>query len=238
MINQATTLAELEQIEPMYRLVLERYELPEGSDNDDLSNLLMGRVKDPLFVIRLLNLYADHRTFRLADYSDHSIAAILDYLQKTHTFYEQRFLPKMDMCIAGVKRNFPGHPIAEVLDTFFRTYRNELLEHIELEEKKLFPYASSLYDGKFDVSYSVKEFKLQHDHHVEDELGTMLKLVEEGYPDIAKSMSFRAFRSLLEKFEKDLFIHHIIEERVFVARIHEMELNTHHKGAATLPKQL
>lgn len=224
MINLSTAIAELDGFDPSLRRVLDRYGVDIHDVSRSLQAVLADHSKDAGFVIELLNLYADPRTFRVANFSQHSLSGILEYLQLTHRFYEQRWLPRLEMCTMGIKQNFPQHPIASVLDPFFRNYRNELLEHIELEENKLFPYAQSLYDGKCMVNYSVKEFRIQHDHHVDDHLGEMLNIIERDYPEITTSMPYRSFRALLQQLEQDLFVHHLIEERVFLVRVHELEL--------------
>ena len=110
-----------------------------------------------------------------------------------------------------------------MLEHFFHRYRNELLEHIELEESKLFAYATALTEGERRSDYSVSTFMLQHDHAIESDLIKIIPLVETEYPEVGHSFSFRAFKTLLGQLGADLKVHHLIEERVFLSKVLQLE---------------
>lgn len=220
MTTDKPSILEALHLDPVASLALKRYVSLE--EEKDFLDRASGEMDNEKFVLDLIRLYTDH-AYDLRAFDHYSLSEILDYLKRTHSFYSNRMLPKIEMAISNVVRHFPDHPISAVLEHFFNRYRNELLEHIELEESKLFPYATSLYDGMRRKDYSVSAFMLQHDHSIESDLIKIIPLIETEYPEVARSFSFRAFRTLLDQLGTDLKVHHMIEERVFLAKLLQLE---------------
>lgn len=224
MANPISSIKALYHFEPLSELALQRYAIsPEGLT---IEHYDPNGDRDVEFVLELMELYSDVNTFDEKAFARHSLFAILEYLERTHLFYEMSLLPKLEQAIIGVKRLFPDHPISDLLDIFFLNYKNELLEHIDLEERELFPYARRLSHGGSSRDYSVSVFQSVHDHGVEDALDQILTVVENDYPEVARSFAYRTFRNLLEQFRLDLHIHHLIEDKVFLQKLLALEQNT------------
>ena len=222
------TLTEAIHLEPLTELALKRYTLSEVDGGYKLEALQETAVKDVQFIVDLINVYSDPESFKTDVFESYSMSIILDYLKKTHAFYTDRLLPKMEMAVKSLQDTFEDHPIAQVLDRFFTHYRNEFLEHIELEERRLFPYASTLYDGLISYDYSVQEFTSHHNHDLEDHLQDVLYMIESEFPEVARSFAYRSFSILLEQFRADLRIHHLIEEHVFLLKVKNLESTLGH----------
>lgn len=171
-----------------------------------------------------LALYFDENCIDKPELEKFGVATILEYLIQTHSFYRDILMPKMQMAIWSFDKNFPDHPASEVLKLFYFNYQNELLEHIDLEESKLFPYVENLQKGKVDISYSVKQFRQEHNHEIEDQLEAVVETMKEKYPEITSELAFRTFEHLLALFSKDLAVHHYIEEQIFVKKVASLEL--------------
>ena len=180
--------------------------------------------KDELFAQDLADCFEDLNLFSVGKFRLYPLSVILDYLRKTHGYYIQYYLPKMEMAISAIKQCKSTEQAGVVLELFYINYKNELLEHIELEERKLFPYAEKLYDGIHSDEYSVKQFKSEHNHEIEDLLSQIFTAIKAEFPDLVNDFAFRAFEHLLERFRYDLDIHHGIEERVFLTKVAALEL--------------
>jgi regulator of cell morphogenesis and NO signaling len=220
MITSDPNYIEALHLDPIASLALKRY--VSVSEEKEFIDRATGKVENQDFVLDLVRLYAD-QTLDLSVFEKYQLSEVMDYLNRTHGLYTNRMLPKIEMAIANVTRHFPDHPISAILEHFFHRYRNELLEHIELEESKLFPYANELAQGHRRSDYSISTFMLQHDHSIESDLVKIIPLVEKEYPEVAQSFSFRAFRTLLAQLGVDLKIHHLIEERVFLSKVLQLE---------------
>lgn len=216
-----SSIKSLHHFEPLSELALQRYSMSAEGDavfHDGDTGLL-----DIQFVLQLMELYSDIRQFDPKAFGQFSLSTVLEYLERTHAFYEVSLLPRMEQSIRSINQLFPEHAIAQVLAAFFKNYRNELFEHIELEESQLFPYARRLAHGGAGRDYSVAEFRAVHDHHIEDSLHRVIDLMETDHPEVTRSFAYRTFKNLLEQFRLDLSVHHLIEERVLLQKLVEME---------------
>ena len=221
MQHTISSLRSMYHFEPLSELAFQRYAInPKGEfefNDDELSS------QEVDFVLEVMELYSGLDQFRADRFLTYSIMTILEYLERTHAFYEATLLPKMEQAIVGIKKLFPDHQIAIVLDSFFKNYRNELLEHIDLEEARLFPYARRLAHGTGVRDYSVEDFEQAHTHEVEDSLDKVINIIETDHPEVSRSFAYRSFKNLLEQFRIDLEIHHLMEEEVFLNMLVTLE---------------
>ncbi|MCO4807187.1 hypothetical protein N8004_00615 [Salibacteraceae bacterium] len=215
------TIRSMFHFEPLSELALQRYAINsdgsvdfKGGDNGEL---------EVDFILELMELYTGLDNFQAERFSQYSISTILEYLERTHAFYESTLLPKIEQSIIGIKKLFPDHPISGVLESFFQSYRKELLSHIDMEETKLFPYARRLAHGGGARDFSVADFHDMHSHEVEDSLDKIINEIETNHPEVARSFAYRAFHTILQQFRLDLEIHHHIEEKVFIEMLTLLE---------------
>ncbi|MEZ4722397.1 MAG: hypothetical protein R2813_11045 [Flavobacteriales bacterium] len=221
MNRTVNSIRSMYHFEPLSELALQRYSIsPEGTV--EFRDGELGE-DDVEFVLEVMELYTGLDTFRAERFMVYSIFTVLEYLERTHSFYESTLLPKLDQGIHGIKKLFPDHPISEILDAFFKKYRAELLKHIDLEETKLFPYARRIAQGGKAGDYSTLAFNDVHSHEVEDSLDRVVNIIETDYPEVARSFAYRSFKNLLEQFRLDLEIHHLIEEEVFIVMVRMLE---------------
>lgn len=172
---------------------------------------------DLIYLTHHLDLF-DEKQFH-----SYSLPLVLHYLKESHDYYRNYFMVKMEQAVTSLKNSRPHSQAVFVLELFYKSYQNEFLEHIELEERRLFPYAEALMSGAESANYSVALFNQQHDHEIENQLEAIVDLMQKEYPDLTNDFAFRAFKNLLEAFQLDIEIHHQIEENVFLKRIEKLE---------------
>lgn len=217
--------------EPITAMALERFDLKFENGEWNFQFNQKESPKDLRFLVDLALYYESPSPEKFAVLKPYTFSVIIDYLKKTHRFYIDKMLPKMEMTMRNVQYVFFHHPIANVIYHFYRNYQNELLEHIEHEEKFLFPYAEDLYDGKRLIDYSTQVFKTHHNHDIEDHLQDMLHVIESEYPEVCDSLPYRTFKHLLSSFYADLAIHHAIEERIFLPLVEKLEMESNQVSA-------
>ncbi len=107
------------------------------------------------------------------------------------------------------------------------------MEHIQHEEKILFPYIQKLVnlDQKLScpieiksvlTSFSAKAF-LQSHSDTEDDLQIIRKSILEYTPTHTPPLPYRVFLSQLYHFEVDLCKHAMIEDNVLIKKVLELE---------------
>lgn len=223
MINRASSVNDAIHFEPLTELALQRFNVDLSKGDMSLNQVDAASIKDVNFIVDLIKFYNHPIKEEIDQFDQYSLDVLLDYLQRTHRFYIDKILPKMEMTIKNIFDLFPEHSIVPLLNHFYAQYQNELLEHIELEEKHLFPFAQKLMQDELPTNYSVREFRLHHDHRIQDHLEDILLVIEEDIPMVSKTFAYRMFKNLLGQFQLDLHIHHMIEEKVFLNKLSKLE---------------
>lgn len=214
--------------------VFKKYGVPATS-HQRLSTLFAS----PEFILAVLDAVENPLQLTRARFVRFSTPAIIDYLERTHKFYLDVWVPE----ITHLLQHLVGllgqeHPMMNALPAFWRSYRFELQRHFHMEEKGLFPYARLLHKHAKDASilriytdemkgYSLAGFT--HDHVDESiELAEIRTLIRK-YGD--RSNAGLPYRILLHKmrlFEQDVLVHAFLEDEVLVPRLHRYETELKH----------
>ena len=107
-----------------------------------------------------------------------------------------------------------------------KNFSEEMVEHIEEEERCLIPYIHVLLNAQKTkvLTYTSKEklclmsFMLEHDDQVEEDLHKLIISLESQSEKFQDSFSFRMMLNHLKTFELDLRIHARMEEEVLIPR--------------------
>jgi len=192
---------------------------------------------DNEFITALLHSF-EERSFTAADFEPYRIGLIVDYIQRTHSFYLQKKLPEIAQSILLLSDHYESnHPILLILQTFFHRYCQELTTHIEEEERLLLPYIVKLnnaglapyYFSEYVFAghqYSIAEFLKDH-HDTEDELKDIRETIRLYQPPATNESLYRILLTQLESFEQDLHVHARIEEEVLIPKALKLESELH-----------
>jgi regulator of cell morphogenesis and NO signaling len=188
---------------------------------------------DNEFIAALLHSF-EERSFTAADFEPYRIGLIVDYIQRTHSFYLQKKLPEIAQSILLMSDHYESnHPILLILQSFFQRYCQELTTHIDEEERLLLPYIVKLNNaglGPYHFSeyvmagyrYSIAEFLKDH-HDTEDELKDIRETIRLYQPPATNESLYRILLTQLEAFEQDLHVHARIEEEVLIPKALKLE---------------
>ncbi|MFZ7116692.1 MAG: hypothetical protein ACO1G9_15025 [Bacteroidota bacterium] len=188
------------------------------------------------FIFVLLRTFEDESNFNSGDYDQFSLITILDYIERTHTYYLSKRLHEIEQTIDLLIKSYDkSHPILLGLSSFFLEYKARLATHIKAEENFMLPYIKSLL--KFERNeINVQEYfvttkdnsmdKILNAHDdVELDLAKMREaLVNTQTPETSKTL-YRILITQLESFEKDLLVHGLVEDRVLIPRAKQLEEN-------------
>lgn len=178
--------------------------------------------------ISFANLFNGHFTHIKQQYSFKDIETIIQYLKKSHQYYLEEKYPKIHSC---VKKMFEmnDHAQMTMVEKFFNDYYNEVREHLEYENTRVFPYVTSLYyklNGKdlfeIDVNYSVSDYKEHHDN-IEEKLVDLKNLLIKYLPVKNDQKIRRELLLGLFDLEYDLNIHSLIEDNILIPLVEQME---------------
>lgn len=227
---QATHFTDWTSAEELTKTVKERL-LEPYVVQDSKPNVL-----DPDLLELLLEMYGDDESFSHESLKKFSISQILTYLQSTHKYYMQKKLPEIEQslwhifhrCDGAEKKNLSA------LAIFFNKYKQDLMEHIQMEEKGFFPYVWQLSHAWENNDRSADEIQailalspiptFQEKHHsIEDELKEVAHILLEYTEGADLPLMFRVFLNQVQLFELELRKHALIEDHVLLPMVQEME---------------
>lgn len=182
----------------------------------------------------ILDLYDDDRDFPYQKIRKFSISEILTYLQATHRYYLTKKLPEIEQSLLHIfSRYGKTHQLLAQLCLFFNDYKNDLIEHVKMEEREFFPYIKRLVKaGRGELSpeeitellskASIAQFTDHHDS-IEDELKEVSEIIKRYSEFETPPLPYRIFLNQVELFELELRKHAIIEDHVLVPMAKELE---------------
>ncbi len=212
-------------------LVMVRYNVDKAHHVLYSYDALKGIDVDIDFIHALLKIFEDERSFNAADFNKFSISVIVDYVRKTHVYYLTKKLLEIEQSINLLLQDYAdGHPLLQVLHSFYARYKAHLTQHISEEEQSLLPYIlqmekaqSGVPENNFSATnFSLKSFLDSH-HDVEDDLEIARKAILEYNPPVTNETPYRILLSQLQVFEKDLAVHALIEDCVLIPRALSLE---------------
>ncbi len=235
MITRETSVRASVALNQINEGVLYRYGIyskPELSIEKAASDLMI----NPDFLVDVLNCYGETSAFELKKFQQYSIPVLIEYLQKSHTFYRFKKLLEIEQSVFNLMiGGTSSKRTLSVISVFYTEYKKELLNHFDLEEKILFPYGRALYkaDNSFgdyvnavvmSQEYSIKSFAdNHHDSHCElERVRESLRLFN---PSKSDESLLRVLLDQFKSFEKDLYLHSLIEDEVLVPKLLELEKN-------------
>jgi regulator of cell morphogenesis and NO signaling len=106
----------------------------------------------------------------------------------------------------------------------FLKFFEELANHIEIEEEKLYPYAFKLENNADiqDLSYSTKTFAVEHKTH-QLRIDDLIAFVEKFEKDFASNFAFTRLQKQLNDFKLDIDLHELLEDNVLIPKLAELE---------------
>jgi regulator of cell morphogenesis and NO signaling len=214
--------------------IMQRYQLP--ADNNLLYSYeeLRRMDIDQTFIYTLLQTFEDEKTFSEKDYEKYSLEIIIDYIHRTHSYYLSKKLLEIEQSIHILLKEYSeNHPLLSLLNTFFFDYTAHLTAHIRAEEKHLLPYIKSLLNienVETDTAqylnttrnYSLQTFIESH-QDTEKDLSEVRNAILEYQPPITNQTPYRILITQLQAFEKDLYVHALIEDKVLIPRVMQLE---------------
>jgi regulator of cell morphogenesis and NO signaling len=222
--------------------IVQRYALPLAGDILHSYRELQEIHIDREFIYALLKSFENLHDFDPAQYQKFSLPTIVDYIRRTHRYYRSKKLLEIEQSIGILLENYDGnHPLLAVLDTFYRDYRKDLVEHIQAEETYVLPYIDMLLKSEHDgtipsdragsQTFSLKKFVENH-HDTEKDLSNVRDTILQYHPPVTNETPYRILITQLQMFERDLAVHALIEDHVLIPRALALETRLMREGAS------
>ncbi|MEM6628297.1 MAG: hypothetical protein AAF694_01435 [Bacteroidota bacterium] len=212
---------------------LQRYGITQLKLSSEQENALKEAGINGHFVWEVLCTLENPSSFNPKTFMAYPVPLILEYLKKSHTYYTQKRLGEIELNLANLQKKYAYTEQAlywEMVLLLFSSWKRHLQLHIEQEERTLFPYIFKLVAAEIDQRPVDDAYTLDHfiQHHEDDQLETGLKEICQSIrknTDSSSSLplSHKVLLTQLDAFERDLWVHGLIEDYVLVPKAQEIE---------------
>jgi regulator of cell morphogenesis and NO signaling len=169
--------------------------------------------------VHIASLLAGEEEFQPESFELYSLSDIFNYLKVSHDYYLNTCIPQLEITLVQlIKKSAVNHRSTQLYFLLLNNYKNELIDHIEKEERVLFTYVQNKLDGK-DVSnidtYGINYFLISHNDNVVLEIDQLKTDMLKQNTELSNEFSFEMLFSQLEFLQRDLAIHALVEDHVF-----------------------
>jgi regulator of cell morphogenesis and NO signaling len=224
-IDPNTSLAELALEDPAVGETFDRLGLDYCCNGArTLADACAERGLDVATAVAFLEASAPSREVHDFDARRASTAELCDHIVEAHHDRLRTELPQLAETVATVLRVHGGDdPRLATLAQVFGQLEQDVLAHVDEEERELFPACRSLAGGETLADREKLLAELEHDHdEVGEGLGRLRELAD-GYDAAhARCGTHRALLSGLQELERDLHRHIHEENNVLFPRVREL----------------
>lgn len=142
------------------------------------------------------------------------LSQLIPYLTASHRYYIDERLPHMERHLNNIAAS-GGDRTAQVLKRYFDDYKREVREHLEQEEKELFPYLHKLLTGDKTARSMANGFVQSHTN-LKDRLSDLTQIVYKYIPGEYMTEEVVELVFGILQFAEDIEKHSIIEERLLI----------------------
>lgn len=223
MIFADTKIADVIILNHQLLLVLERFRIPLGFENKSISEICDQHKINLSFFLTILNSYSDENYLPEENLECCFVTELIQYLKNSHRYYIEEKFPFLRDMISDFAQN-SENPKAQLLINFFSEYYSEVKEHMEYEDKVVFPYILELNETKSNrqSEYNIRTYTDLHDH-IEEKVNDLKSILIKYLPPTrAQSQRIQILFELF-RLEADLELHGKIEDRLLVPMVQRME---------------
>ena len=136
--------------------VINRFGIQPGFKDRTVAEVCAEKQINKDFFLALINTYNNPNYFPEAELLSFSPLFLVKYLKKTHAYYLEYFLPKLEVLLEKlISGSAESSQDLQVIRSFYENYKKEFLLHIRDEEENLLGQDYDLQDHFFAFSYSL-----------------------------------------------------------------------------------
>lgn len=170
-------------------------------------------------------LLSGQEEFQPKNFQTYSLSEVFSYLKLSHDYYLNTCIPQLENTLVQlIKKATKNSKSTQLYFLLLNNYKNELVDHIEKEEKVLFTYVQNRLDGKDQTeadTYAINYFLNSHNDNVVLEIDQLKSDMLKQNVELENEFSFEILFRQLEFLQRDLAIHALIEDHVFIPMVLE-----------------
>ncbi|MCC6768046.1 MAG: hemerythrin domain-containing protein [Bacteroidia bacterium] len=233
-ITKDLTVLTIVQDNPLLASVIDRFGIPYAKWVLSLEQACLQEDVDISLVLEMLRVFSNQTNFPREALNNLPLESLIEYLIKSHVYYINSRLPRIEQFLDLLVDHYGKVDMQlYLLKDYFNDYKRDLLAHICIEERELFPYVLNLIrtveqqPGQIELynlleKNSITRFINEH-YHVEDELGEIKRRLNAYSEANSHKVQITTLFFELRLFELDLLTHSRVEDEILVPRAQEIE---------------
>ena len=216
--------------------VISRFGISLGFGDKTIEEVCKNHKVNVDFFLEIVNAFNEPDYFPENHLESFPLSLIISYLINTHNYYLERKIPEINTMISNLVKE-GEEPVQKeliLIKKFFNDYKDYLTQHIEQEEKVVYPYILKLekyYKNPDSITtkeiqdlkdYAIIRYADEH-NNIEESLYDLKSLIIKYLPPQKNNILCFKILGQLGHLEKDINDHSNMENRVLVPRVSRME---------------
>lgn len=196
--------------------VMSRFGIALGFGDRTIAEVCSENGVDTATFLAVVNLLVSPYADGAALAEEVSVRALTDYLHNAHDYFLGFRLPAIRRKLIGAV-DCTQSDVAFAIMRYFDEYVAEVNNHMQYEEKTVFPYVEALLAGEKGSEYSMELFRRHHDR-IEERLRELKNIIIKYYPT---GNTHELNGALFDIFtcEEELTSHNAVENQIFIPAV-------------------
>jgi regulator of cell morphogenesis and NO signaling len=200
-------------------LVLSRFGIALGFGDKNIGEVCRDNQVDTGTFLAVINLLVNESRIIPSSNAQISLGSLIDYLHNSHNYFLDYRLPEVRKKLVEVL-NVGQDDLNKAVLEYYDNFVAEVRQHMNAEDKKVFPYVRALLKNGNKTKYTLG-FSKQHEQ-IEMRLAEFKNILIKYYP----AQSTNEINSVLFDIfncEQDLAFHNTVEDCLFLPAIEKLE---------------
>ena len=208
--------------------VIHRFGFKLGFKNKTIAELCSDYQLNTDFFLAIVNSFHNPGYFPEKKLLSFSPLLIIDYLQKTHRYYINYSLPRIENLLHKLQlSSLSSNKEMQTIEDFYLAHKKRLLNHIAEEEEKVFPYIIQLINAPETIKGQNNNINFEAEHEnvdleIDDLKNLLIKYISPEYDElVCNELLLEIFR-----FETDIVNHSRIEDNILIPQLNLLQNNS------------
>lgn len=204
-------------------MVMSRFGLSLGFGDRTVKDVCQAQGVDYKTFLAVANFISEEQySYGTAEEEDFSVAALMDYLKRAHTYFLDFNLPAIRRKLIEAIDCSEANGVAFAILKYFDEYAREVRRHMEYENSSVFTYVEELMEGKLSTDYNIATFASHH-NQIDRKLTELKNIIIKYYPEKENNNLLNAVLFDIFNCEQDLASHCMVEDYLFVPAVAQIE---------------
>lgn len=203
-------------------MTMSRFGLSLGFGDKNVKDVCEAQGVDYRTFLAVANFIGEEQYSYNEDESAFSIASLMDYLKRAHTYFLDFNLPAIRRKLIEAIDCSEHDNVAFLILKFFDEYVKEVRRHMEYESESVFKYVEGLLEGHLSDSYNIGTFASKH-NQIDARLKELKSIIIKYYPEKGNNNLLNAVLFDIFNCEQDLASHCQVEDYMFVPAVIQLE---------------